>query len=344
MGCLSFLGVRFPRCLWLALVLIMAFSSHAELQPLTDHELQNTHAQAGVELDLDIQTSIDSITYHDVDGVAGTHDAGILALKGVHVGSRENDFDRDSLLSDTPFEPNELARIHNVLIEADPELGMSVQIGELGDSEGNGLDVVIQQIALGSDARSAGGLLIQDLSNFIQDANVNAINDLFGLDLTTPDDGLQTLGGNFMPIQTQIITPPNGGVFNPVTGLTEGFTLDTEMTLSASFAVHLDKLAWTDEGREFGLAGVMIYQGLDTNHDGIDDTVAPATLTNMKVQSVEHVGYDGQTVPALQISNVDLRADIAIQSIYVGQPEHSLGALHIKGLRTLGTQMWIYNH
>jgi len=103
-------------------------------------------------------------------------------------------------------------------------------------------------------------------------------------------------------------------------------------------------VAWVDDGGEFGLAGLMIYQGEDTNGDGIDDTIGPARLTQMKLETITHTNLEGESVQALYIENLDFKADIAIQSIYVGSPANSLGALHIKGLDTSGTSIWIYGH
>jgi len=312
----------------------------------------------GIELDIKIQASLD-VTYVDTDGIGENSSAGIIELSGLHIGGSDGPITAEMLASDAPFKSDELAILNNVLIDVDPHQGMFITIEELGDNQGNGVDVIINDIFLGDRTRSAGGLLIENLSNFIQDKNVTRFNDLFGMNLATVDDGKDTANGNWVPFLSQVLTQSADDAqvvqgnqadtvltesLNQVTasvGL-PGFGANT--TIDASFVLHMDKLALVDDGNEFGLAGLMIYQGEDTNGDGIDDTIGPARLTQMKLETITHTNLEGESVQALYIENLDFKADIAIQSIYVGSPEHSLGALHIKGLDTSGTSIWIYGH
>jgi len=326
----------------------------AELEPLQDVELAQAHAQASIELDLQIQTSIESITYEDTDGAFGSEEAGVLGLKGVHLGSLKRPITASDFHAERPFADNDLAIIDNLIIDVDNQEGMRINLERLGDAQGNGLDIVVQHVVLGNEDTSAGGLLIEDLSNFISDQQLATSNQLFGTQLSSADDGFNTRGGNFVPLQAQIITEQaaelTGSLGLPTDSVstTVGFgTLAnaTDMTVNSAFALSIAKVAWVDDGGEFGLAGLMIYQGLDTNGDGIDDQVGPAQLTNLKMQTVPHVSsITGETVQAMHFSNIDFKADIAINSIYVGQPENSLGSILIKGLDTSGTQMWMYSH
>jgi len=315
----------------------------------------------GIALDINIQASLD-VTYVDPDGVGESGSEGIIGLSGLHIGGSDEPISAEMLASDTPFKSNELAIINNVLIDVDPHEGMFITIEELGDNQGNGVDIIINDIFLGDRTRSAGGLLIENLSNFIQDKNVTRFNDLFGMNLATVDDGKDTENGNWVPFLSQVLTQSvddaqalqENQSNQADTALTEslnqvsvgvglpGFGANT--TIDASFVLHMDKVAWVDDGGEFGLAGLMIYQGEDTNGDGIDDTIGPARLTQMKLETITHTNLEGESVQALYIENLDFKADIAIQSIYVGSPEHSLGALHIRGLDTSGTSIWIYGH
>ncbi len=312
----------------------------------------------GIALDINIQASLD-VTYVDPDGVGESGSEGIIGLSGLHIGGSDDPITAEMLASDTPFKSNELAIINNVLIDVDPHEGMFITIEELGDNQGNGVDIIINDIFLGDRTRSAGGLLIENLSNFIQDKNVTRFNDLFGMNLATVDDGKDTANGNWVPFYSQVLTQSvDDALTNQSnqadTALTEslnqvsvgvglpGFGANT--TIDASFVLHMDKVAWVDDGGEFGLAGLMIYQGEDTNGDGIDDTIGPARLTQMKLETITHTNLEGESVQALYIENLDFKADIAIQSIYVGSPANSLGALHIKGLDTSGTSIWIYGH
>lgn len=337
--------------------LLNVHSVVAELVPLNEAELAQAHAQASIELDLEVQTSIDSISYQDpdglvVDGQAG--ESGVLALKGVHLGSSQSPITAEQMSSERPFSDSDLAIIENLIIDVDNVEGMRVNIERIGDAQGNGLDIIVQHIVLGSEENSGGGLLIEDLSNFINDQQLANVNQLFGAKLSTTDDGLNTKNGNFIPFQSQIITEQASleadGRFDNLFGddgesIIPGFSLDTDMTVNAAFALTMKKAAWVDDGGEFGLAGVMIYQGIDTDGDGINDQVGPARLTNLKMQTVNHTSsITGESVQAMHFSNIDFKADIAIESIYVGQPENSLGSLLIEGLDTSGTQIWMYSH
>ena len=318
---------------------------------LTDSALNLTE---GIELDIKIQARLD-ITYADNDGlskngVSGT--AGDLVLSGIHIGGSDEAITSDMLKSDAPFSASQLAILNNIKIDVDPLQGMFITVEEMGDNQGNGIDMIINDIYLGNKERSTGGLLIENLSNFIQDKNVARNNDLFGLNLVSVDDGKSTLGGNWVPFNMQVLTQSSEDAQAQQQDLSvsqitsslglPGFGANT--TIDASFALYMDKVAWVDDGGEFGLAGLMVYQGQDSNGDGIDDIIGPARLTQMKLETITHTNLAGEEVQALYIENLDFKADIAIQSLYVGSPENSLGAIHIKGLDTSGTSVWIYGH
>lgn len=308
----------------------------------------------GLELDIAIQTSF-NFEYIDDDGVGEANNGrqGSLLLSGVNIGSSKTPITLEQFQSDTPFTENDLALLNNILIDVDSKAGLFMTIEEIGDEFGHGIDIIVQDTYLGNKSVSAGGLLIEDVSNFIQDKNLTDVNQLFGTQLVTADDGKNTLNGNWVPFYSKVL-PTVGSSANGLESLIPSQDLAVEnlgfpnitanTVIDASFVLAVDKLAWVDDGREFGLAGVMIYQGIDTNNDGIDDLVGPARLTQMKIETVDHKALDGTDVKALYIENLDFKADIAIQSIYVGSPEHSLGALHIKGLDTSGTSLWIYPH
>jgi len=366
--------------------------SHAELTPISDAGLQSFHGQfnarsqkrsdtkvvaksdselalspsllgldasdlnltQGIELDLSIQTSFD-FEYIDNDGIGESFngEAGSLIFSGVNIGSSQTPITPDRVQSEAPFTENELALVNNILIDVDSSQGMFITIEELGDHQGNGIDVVIRDTYLGNKDISAGSFLIEDVSNFIQDSQLARHNQLFGSQLSTLDDGKNTQEGNWVPFFTKVRPTGQDPVLDstindPIQNLPSddlGFpALSANTIIDASFVLNIDKIAWIDDGNGFGLAGVMVYQGIDTDNDGIDDLVGPARLTEMKLETVDHKALDGTDVKALYIENLDFKADIAIQSIYVGSPEHSLGALHIKGLDTSGTSLWIYPH
>lgn len=340
--------------------ILFCFSANAELVPLNESELASAHAQASIELDLEVQTSIDSIIYEDTDGlvVDGQEgQPGVLGLKGVHLGSSKSPITAEQMASDRPFSDGDLAIIENLIIDVDNQEGMRINLERIGDSQGNGLDIIVQHLVLGNEETSGGGILIEDISNFISDDQLARVNALFGSQLSTLDDGLNTSGGNFIPFQSQIITEQTTGNSNldstlilPIeigsdVSIVPGFSASTDMTVNSAFTLSMKKVAWVDDGGEFGVSGLLIYQGIDTNGDGIDDQVGPATLTNLKMKTVNHTSsITGESVQAMHFSNIDFKADIAIESIYVGQPQNSLGSLQIKGLDTSGTEIWMYSH
>ena len=360
-------------------------ASSAELIAATDYELSTVVARtnlpfipgldevgfniqgSSIELDLDIQASIDSIEYIDDDGVSiasgGSGEQGSLLLKGVHLGSSQSPISAERVRNAIPFKPDETAQIHGIKIQADTENGTLVTVNQIGDIHGNGLDVIVNDIYFGQDLSSEGvrglGLLLEDVSNFVSDDYVNKINASFGLNLATIDDGLNTVGGNYYPLHLRmkplqvtntldLINPSDlsTGLDDVVQFPSLGISAtETSMTLDAQFVLYIDKIAIYKENWEAGIQGFMVYQGLDTTGDGIEDTIGPATLTNFKMQTIQHELANGNTVQAMHFSNIDFKSDIAMANIYIGNPETgSLGALHINDLHIHDTQMWIYPH
>jgi len=356
----------------------------AELQPLTERGLTSITAQAdlpsipllegldfnvqasGIEIDLDVQADIGSIQWVDdngigtVDGIPGQD--GALILKGVHIGSSESPITAEMVRDPQPFLPSQLAQIHGMLIEADPDKGTLITINEIGDTDGNGLDLIINDIYFGRDLSEQGvrgwGLLVEDLSNFVSDAYVESINAKFGLSLMTVDDGKNTLGGNYYPIKLRM-QPIEGGQVNTNVNISFDDNLDgnledligfgslgqTSMILDAQFVVYVDKIAVYRENWEAGIEGLLIYQGIDSNGDGVEDLIGPATLTDMRMETIDHKLADGTNVQAMHFSNIDFKADIAMENIYLGNPKTgSIGAIHIDDLHIHDTQMWIYAH
>ena len=303
----------------------------------------------GIELDLDMQVSL-NMEWIDGDGhstssVEGTQ--GSLKLSGIHMGNSESPLTGLDVQNDTPFLESEVAVIRDLYIDVDSQQGMFITLNELGDKYGNGLDIIVNDVYLGGQEKSAGGILIEDVSNFITNEQLSKVNALFGSQLISIDDEKSSEGGNWIPFQMLVKTNGEQVVDLPSLPLQDVPipSIAANSEISANFVLGINKLAWVDDGNEFGLAGVLIYDGIDTNNDGIDDLVGPAKLANMKIETVDHKAWTGEQVKALHIENLDFKADIAIQSIYVGNPQNgNLGALHIKGLDTSGTSLWIYNH
>jgi len=358
-------------------LLVYPVLSHSDLTPVSDFELSFATAQAnlpglplsegldfnieggGVELDLEIQTSIDSIEWQDNDGSSDNGTAGALILKGVHIGSSQTPITADQVRNAQPFEASELALIKGLVIEADPKKGTLITLNELGDTQGNGIDIIVNDIYFGQDLSDQGqrgiGLLVEDFSNFISDDYLERMNQLHGLSLSSVDDGKNTEGGNYYPLRIAI--QPLEGETQTIPALDTGLTdaLDeviaipgfggTSMRIDAEFVVYMDKLAIYKEGFEAGIKGLMIYQGVDTTGNGIEDTVGPVVVNNLRMETMQHKLSDGSDVQAMHFSNIDINMDIAMESVYIGNPQTgSLGSIHIDNLHIHDTQLWIYPH
>lgn len=374
-GPLGLLKLHRIRC-QLAFLLLLSLSTSvlSELKPVSDYEMSLAAAQAnlpflpafseldfdvqggGIELDLDVQSSIESIEWIDEDGATGKEDsAGSLYLKGVHIGSSTSPITVDQVRSDRPFAESELAMIHGLIIETDPKKGTLITINKLGDSKGNGIDIIVNDIYFGRDLSGEGqrgmGLLIEDLTNFISDEVLNGMNQTFSKNLTTIDDGMNTKGGDYYPIKMAI--QPLAGGSSQIQPELEGFgdvinlpgLSDTSIRIDGQFLLYMEKLAIYREGFEAGIKGLMIYQGVDTNNDGVEDLIAPVQVNNLMLQAIDHTLADGSHVKAINIPNIDINMDIAMQNIYIGSPDTgSLGAIHIDNLHIHDTQLWIYPH
>jgi len=366
-------------------LLIYSSFSRADLQPITDADLALSTAQsslpsiplldqvgfdisaAGLEIDLEVQADIDSIEWIDDDGWGASSQEGALLLKGVHIGGFDGDITQEMVRNDTPFAATDLAMIRGILVQADLELGTLITINQLGSEPGQGIDIIVNDIYFGQDL-SAGiqaqnlqsqhrgwGLLLEDISNFASDEYVQKINNLFGLKLSTRDDGFNSMGGNYYPLQVSMVPleVPQLNRTDLASELIPGLNLETAMRIDAQFMLHMEKIAvykqiQGSDGKarewEMGIEGLMLYQGLDTNNDGIEDTIGPATM-GMTMESKPHLLSDGSTVQAMHFSDINLNTDIAMANVYIGNAQTgSLGAIHIDNLQIIDTQMWIYPH
>lgn len=309
----------------------ISFYSFAALAPLTDTDMQAQYAQAGVELDLDVQVDIDSVRYVDNDGFVQngeTGAAGELGLYGIHIGSYKGAITSGMLSQDRPFAGSDLAAIHKVWIDVQDNNGIDITLNELGDNQGNGLDIIINRIGLGQPDSNAGGLLFENISNYLSGAAVAELNSLYGT-------GFNDAPG-FKPIHMNVLMG-TGGLDGVGLGL-------PSLNMTGEFFLHLDKLAWVDDGREAGIAGLMVYRELDTDNDGVKDAIGPATLNNFTMETVNHTTSSGERVQALYIANLDFKASIALNNLYIGDTQHSLGSLLIRDIDTSGTSLWIYPH
>lgn len=312
-------------------LLFVSLFSFAALEPLTEQDMQAHFAQAGVELDLDVQVDIDSVRYLDNDGAALNGEpgsAGEIGLYGIHIGSHKGAITTDMVSQERPFAGEELAAIHKVWIDVQDNNGIDITLNELGDNQGNGLDIIINRIGFGQPDADAGGLLLENISNYLSTAAVDELNNLYGTAFNaTP---------GFQPIHMNVLMGAGGFDAGSV-----GFPA---LSMDGEFFLHLDKLAWVDDGHEAGIAGLMVYREIDTNNDGVKDAIGPATLKNFTLETVNHRTSSGEEVQALYIANLDFKASIALNNLYIGDTQHSLGSLLIRDIDTSGTSLWIYPH
>lgn len=157
------------RPLSVCLMMVLTSGAYAELQEVSDSELsmvrgqasvasdfklhpgleaqatqgqnQNVSAQplssqteprsAGITIDIDLQLRIDEIRWVDTDGVGAHGTQGAVVVKGLSVGHLDN-----------PSIPAP-ASIRGVTVDADGRNGFVMDLGRIGDTQGNGIDVHI---------------------------------------------------------------------------------------------------------------------------------------------------------------------------------------------------------
>ena len=90
---------------------------------------------AGITLDIDLQIQIDEIRWVDQDGVGMNGTQGAISVHGLSIGHLDNG---------TP----EPAPIRGVTLDVDGGNGLIMGVNQIGDAQGNGIDIVIDSIQL----------------------------------------------------------------------------------------------------------------------------------------------------------------------------------------------------
>ncbi len=103
--------------------------AQAELTAMDDALLGEMTGQAGITIDVDLDMSIDAIKYVDQDGVSGVQGA-ITASKI----TLDND--------------GGAATIRGVTIDADGSRGLVIGLGQVGDTQGNGIDINVGAVLI----------------------------------------------------------------------------------------------------------------------------------------------------------------------------------------------------
>ena len=223
--------------------------------------------------------------------------------------------------------------------------------------------------ALSAELQSAGkgnigGFKIENFRNYIQNDLVEEYNGVFDMALrdsagvVTGNVNSTATGGRF--VRGEIVINGTGNAAQGTSGL----------KISGEFGGAIDQAAWVDEGNEFGIADLGFFHGVDSDLDGISDTIEGMHF-EMNIDVVQHQSWNNTTtdagvatadVAALQISGLKLTGTIMMGSLYVdgtnmidhdnntataevdGIAAQSLGSVLIKDIDMTGTSVYIYGH
>jgi len=201
-------------------------------------------------------------------------------------------------------------------------------------------------------AGNIGGFVIEDFRNYIENSLVEEYNARFDMALRDSDGNVSGVpnsaaaGGRY--VRGEIVINGTGNYVEGTSGL----------RISGEFGGAIDKAAWVDDGGEFGVADLGFFHGVDTDLDGISDTIEGMHFSvdidvvdnhTSSVIGTNMSGNDiaiGDTVSALRISNMEVKGTIMMGDLYVGDTSTgtSLGSVLIKDIDMTGTSVYIYGH
>jgi len=201
-------------------------------------------------------------------------------------------------------------------------------------------------------AGNIGGFVIEDFRNYIENSLVEEYNARFDMALRDSDGNVNGVansaaaGGRY--VRGEIVINGTGNYVEGTSGL----------RISGEFGGAIDKAAWVDDGGEFGVADLGFFHGVDTDLDGISDTIEGMHFSvdidvvdnhTSSVIGTNMSGNDiaiGDTVSALRISNMEVKGTIMMGDLYVGDTSTgtSLGSVLIKDIDMTGTSVYIYGH
>jgi len=225
--------------------------------------------------------------------------------------------------------------LHTALVPAGQDLATMQAAGAAIREAGNG---------------NIGGFAISNFRNYIQDTLVNKYNGVFDMALADSTGAItdvnSSAAGRF--VRGEIVINGTGNYVDGTSGL----------RISGEFGGAMDKLAWVDDGGEFGVADMGFFHGVDNNGDDISDTIegmhfqVDIDVVDDHTSSVAGTNMSGgaiavnDTVSALRISNMAFTGTIMMGDIYVGNTTTgtSLGSVLIKDIDMTGTEVFIYGH
>lgn len=91
---------------------------------------------AGITMDIDLQMHIDEIRWVDVDGAGPNGTQGAVSIRGLSVGHLD-DLNNPSA-----------AQIRGVTLDVDGRDGLVIGIEQIGDTQGNGIDMRIDSVQI----------------------------------------------------------------------------------------------------------------------------------------------------------------------------------------------------
>ena len=103
-----------------------------QAQPLSVTSAQPQ--SAGITMDIDLQMHIDEIRWVDVDGAGANGTQGSVSINGLSIGHLDD--------VNNPA----AAQIRGVTMDVDGRDGLVIGVGQIGDTHGNGIDIVIDSI------------------------------------------------------------------------------------------------------------------------------------------------------------------------------------------------------
>lgn len=207
----------------------------------------------------------------------------------------------------------------------------------VGGDQAAAIDAVKDAAGLGN----IGGVVIEDFTNFVSDEFVGAYDNRF-------DMALGTVTGNF--VRGEIVINGTGNALQGTSGL----------NIQAKMGGIMGKMAWVDDGGQFGVKDMAFFDGVDLDSDGIHETIEPLKFSvdinvvdvNSSVAGTNIADNSaiaaGDTVSALELSNMVVKGSIIMGEIFVGNSDSSvqtsLGSVLVKDIDMTGTSVRIYGH
>jgi len=221
--------------------------------------------------------------------------------------------------------------------EAAQEGAMNVALNDAAIMQAAAAD--IQSQANGN----VGGIRIDNFRNYIQNSLVEEYNARFDMALGDSDGNIAGVAGSTATggryVKGEIVINGTGNYAAGTAGL----------EISGKFGGAMDKAAWVDDGGEFGVADMGFFHGVDSNNDGISDTIEGMHFS-VNIDVVDRASsITGANVAQLAISDMELTGTIMMGDLYLatdaaGNGQTSLGSVLVKDIDMTGTTVYIYGH